>query len=69
MSATASGEEGGQEKDLRYVLVLQHSEKHSVSQYLAVGEDRKADGALFSQHSPDKFPVMGLFYSLHYIFK
>lgn len=38
-------------------------------QYLVVGKDREADGTLFSQHSLNKLPVMGLTNSLHYIFQ
>lgn len=61
MSATASASGEKKESDLRYDSVLPHPDTHAVSQYLAVGEDRKADGTLFSQHSLDKLSVVGLF--------
>lgn len=48
---------------------MQWSKSNVNIQYLAMGEDREADGTLFSQHSLDELPVMGLTYSLHYVFK
>ena len=56
-------------KELRCASVLQNSFKPSRSLYLAMREDREADGTLFGQHSLDKLSVVRLSHRLHYVFQ